>query len=89
MIGASSVRISASAQKVIKYIESSIKCLIFMEGGNIPHPLRSWAESKIPKDILEVIEKVGYKDPSPIQRQAIPLGLQRRDVIGIAETGTS
>ena len=58
-------------------------------GGNIPHPLRSWTESEIAKEILEVIESVGYKEPSPIQRQAIPLGLQNRDVIGIAETGKS
>ncbi len=29
-----------------------------------------------------------YKEPSPIQRQAIPIGLQRRDLIGVAETGS-
>lgn len=56
-------------------------------GGLIPHPLRSWTESAIPPAILEVVEKVGYKEPSPIQRQAIPIGLQNRDLIGIAETG--
>lgn len=56
-------------------------------GGSIPHPLRSWAESTIPQAILNVIEKIGYKEPSPIQRQAIPIGLQNRDIIGIAETG--
>lgn len=56
-------------------------------GGSIPHPLRSWAESTIPQAILDVIERVGYKEPSPIQRQAIPIGLQNRDIIGIAETG--
>ncbi|KAJ7219190.1 P-loop containing nucleoside triphosphate hydrolase protein [Mycena pura] len=57
-------------------------------GGQIPHPLRSWEESDIPKSILECIEKIGYKEPSPIQRQAIPIGLQNRDIIGIAETGS-
>jgi ATP-dependent RNA helicase DDX23/PRP28 len=56
-------------------------------GGHIPHPLRSWRESEIPDIIQGVIDSIGYKDPSPIQRAAIPIGLQNRDVIGIAETG--
>jgi ATP-dependent RNA helicase DDX23/PRP28 len=56
-------------------------------GGQIPHPLRSWTESDIPKTILECIDEIGYKEPSAIQRQAIPIGLQNRDIIGIAETG--
>ncbi len=39
-------------------------------------------------EILDIVDKIGYKEPSPIQRQAIPIGLQNRDIIGIAETGT-
>lgn len=58
-------------------------------GGNIPHPLRSWNESDIPRQLLDCIEGIGYKEPSPIQRQAIPIGLMNRDIIGIAETGAS
>ncbi|KAJ6547476.1 P-loop containing nucleoside triphosphate hydrolase protein [Mycena capillaripes] len=61
---------------------------ISARGGQIPHPLRSWAESDIPKTILECIDEIGYKEPSAIQRQAIPIGLQNRDIIGIAETGS-
>ncbi|KAI0673100.1 DEAD-domain-containing protein [Trametes maxima] len=61
---------------------------IAARGGQIPHPLRSWKESIIPVEVLDVIEKIGYKEPSPIQRQAIPIGLQNRDIIGIAETGS-
>ncbi|THH33957.1 hypothetical protein EUX98_g227 [Antrodiella citrinella] len=61
---------------------------ISARGGQIPHPLRSWRESIIPEEILAVVDTVGYKDPSPIQRQAIPIGLQNRDIIGIAETGS-
>jgi ATP-dependent RNA helicase DDX23/PRP28 len=39
--------------------------------------------------LLDAIENVlRFKAPSPIQRQAIPIGLQRRDLIGIAETGS-
>ena len=29
------------------------------------------------------------QEPTPIQRQAIPIGLQNRDIIGIAETGSN
>ncbi|KAI8816049.1 P-loop containing nucleoside triphosphate hydrolase protein [Fimicolochytrium jonesii] len=61
---------------------------ISTKGGNIPDPLRSWKESTIPAKILEVIDEVGYKEPTPIQRQAIPIGLQNRDIIGVAETGS-
>ena len=57
-------------------------------GGHIPNPLRSWQESDIPPKILKVIQSIGYKEPTPIQRQAIPIGLQSRDIIGIAETGS-
>ncbi|UJR30923.1 hypothetical protein I4U23_018433 [Adineta vaga] len=61
---------------------------ITTRGGNIPHPLRSWEEAGLEKSILDVIKLAGYKEPTPIQRQAIPIGLQNRDVMGIAETGS-
>ncbi|KAJ2891149.1 mRNA splicing protein prp28, partial [Coemansia aciculifera] len=62
----------------------SIAC----KGGNIPHPYRSWKESDIPAPILHAISEIGYTEPTPIQRQAIPIGLLNRDLIGIAETGS-
>ncbi len=61
---------------------------IAIKGGNIPPPIRSWKEAGLPEEILDVIDKVGYKEPSPIQRQAIPIGLMNRDIIGVAETGS-
>ncbi|KAF9335937.1 mRNA splicing protein prp28 [Podila minutissima] len=61
---------------------------IACKGGSIPNPIRRWSESGIAHKILEVIDLVGYKEPTPIQRQAIPIGLQNRDIIGIAETGS-
>ncbi|KAJ1984252.1 mRNA splicing protein prp28 [Dimargaris verticillata] len=61
---------------------------ISTKGGSIPHPIRHWSESNLPRSILDVIAQVGYKEPTPIQRQAIPIGLQNRDIIGIAETGS-
>jgi ATP-dependent RNA helicase DDX23/PRP28 len=60
---------------------------ISTKGGRIPRPIRSWAESGLPEKMLKVIDQVGYKEPTPIQRQAIPIGIENRDIIGIAETG--
>lgn len=61
---------------------------ISTKGGRIPNPLRNWKEAPLSKEILTVIEGLGYEAPTPIQRQAIPIGLQNRDIIGIAETGS-
>jgi superfamily II DNA/RNA helicase len=38
--------------------------------------------------VLAAVEAAGYTEPTPIQEQAIPHALQRRDVLGIAQTGT-
>ncbi|MCX7281036.1 MAG: DEAD/DEAH box helicase, partial [Alphaproteobacteria bacterium] len=39
-------------------------------------------------DLLRAVTDSGYSTPTPIQAQGIPLALQRRDMIGIAQTGT-
>jgi superfamily II DNA/RNA helicase len=38
--------------------------------------------------VLAAVEASGYTTPTPIQAQAIPHVLTRRDVVGIAQTGT-
>jgi superfamily II DNA/RNA helicase len=39
-------------------------------------------------DILKAVADTGYTTPTPIQAQGIPIVLERRDLIGIAQTGT-
>jgi len=38
--------------------------------------------------IWRAVEKEGYKNPTPIQAQAIPALLEGHDVLGVAQTGT-
>ena len=38
--------------------------------------------------LLKALQDVGYQTPSPIQKKAIPPVLQRRDILGCAQTGT-
>lgn len=53
-------------------------------------PIRNWKEvrNRLNDDVFRAIEDAGYKKPSPIQMAAIPIGLEQRDVVGIAETGS-
>jgi len=37
---------------------------------------------------LDVIAKLGFVEPTPIQAQGWPMALTGRDLIGIAETGS-
>lgn len=38
--------------------------------------------------IVAGVKSAGYTAPTPIQKQAIPVVLQKRDVLGLAQTGT-
>ena len=42
----------------------------------------------IAPNILAILEKAGFKVPTPIQAKAIPAGLEGKDVMGLAQTGT-
>ncbi|KAI0424925.1 Pre-mRNA-splicing ATP-dependent RNA helicase prp-28 [Xylaria sp. FL1042] len=61
---------------------------ISTKGGLLPNPMRSWIESGLPRRLLEIVAKVGYDEPTPVQRAAIPIALQARDLIGVAVTGS-
>lgn len=57
-----------------------------VSGGNRPE--QSFYGLGIAPKILEILERIKFKVPTPIQVKAIPLGIQGKDIIGIAQTGT-
>src|ERR1051326_7501860 len=61
--------------------------------GGIPqHPVatsdKSFSELGLSKTIVDAITRVGFEHPTPIQAAVIPLALEGRDVIGLAQTGS-
>ncbi len=48
----------------------------------------SFADLGLSEKVQKAVAGAGYTDPTPIQVQAIPHVLQKRDVLGIAQTGT-
>src|SRR5579862_6435691 len=56
-------------------------------GTLVPEP-SGFASLGLSADLLKAVEQSGYTVPTPIQAQGIPIVLQRKDIIGIAQTGT-
>ena len=48
----------------------------------------SFSHLGLSEKVLSAVAAAGYQTPTPIQDQAIPHVLARRDVLGIAQTGT-
>ncbi|HEY1638008.1 MAG TPA: DEAD/DEAH box helicase, partial [Rhizomicrobium sp.] len=54
-----------------------------------PAPAENGFESLgLSDQLLKAVAESGYTTPTPIQAEGIPVVLQRRDIIGIAQTGT-
>jgi ATP-dependent RNA helicase RhlE len=49
---------------------------------------RSFFGLGIAPKILDILERIKFRVPTPIQFKAIPLAIEGKDVIGIAQTGT-
>ena len=48
----------------------------------------SFSELGLSPKVLEAVTAAGYTTPTAIQTQAIPHALQRKDVMGLAQTGS-
>ena len=48
----------------------------------------SFEQFSLDRRIVAGVKSVGYTSPTPIQKAAIPIVLQGRDILGLAQTGT-
>jgi len=48
----------------------------------------SFAGLGLRRELADVVAALGYEEPTPVQRETIPLLLEGRDLLGQAETGT-
>ena len=61
---------------------------ITIRGKDAPVPVTKWSQCGLNATILDVINRLGYEKPTPIQAQGIPAVMSGRDVIGVAQTGS-
>ncbi len=50
--------------------------------------MQNFDELRLPELVAQAVRSLGFTRPTPIQAQAIPAALTRRDLIGCAQTGT-
>ncbi|MDA1349628.1 MAG: DEAD/DEAH box helicase [Chloroflexi bacterium] len=48
----------------------------------------NFEELNLNRRLLASVDDLGYTNPTPIQEQAIPVALEGRDLLGLAQTGT-
>lgn len=60
---------------------------IKVKGKGCPKPIKTWAQCGVSKKEMDVLKKLQFQKPTPIQCQAIPAIMSGRDLIGIAKTG--
>ena len=58
------------------------------EQSSLPETETTFASLNLAAPIMKALEGLGYESPSPIQARTIPLLLEGRDVVGLAQTGT-
>ena len=50
--------------------------------------IENFNDFNLSKEVLKAVVEMGFEEPSPIQKQAIPTMLNNEDIIGQAQTGT-
>ncbi|KAI1316568.1 ATP-dependent RNA helicase [Mortierella claussenii] len=77
-----------AAKATAKAAEEPKKSYDPMEGVDTTFDISAWKDYNFSPMIENGLKKQKFTKPSPIQQEALPLGLAQRDVVGVAETGS-
>ena len=64
------------------------KWRIMVEGDDVPAPIGTFAEMKLPQSVLDYLKSKHIRIPTPIQMQGLPVAFSGRDMCGISYTGS-
>ena len=56
--------------------------------SNVNDEKVTWKSLGLVKDLCKTCKKLGWNNPTKIQKESIPYAIKGRDVIGLAETGS-
>jgi ATP-dependent RNA helicase DDX46/PRP5 len=61
---------------------------ITVRGADVPRPIQTWEQSGLPPQLLSQMPARTFTAPFAIQKQALPVIMSGRDIIGVARTGS-
>ena len=61
---------------------------ITVSGRDAPKPFIHFSDYEWPEEINQVLIREKFTNPTPIQCQGLPIALEGRDMVGIAQTGS-
>lgn len=78
--------IAAMSQVDVENLRADLE--IKVRGKNVPRPIATWEQAGLPDKVLQGLDGRSFTAPFAIQRQALPVIMSGRDVIGVARTGS-
>jgi len=64
------------------------KIPVEVSGENPPDPIDTYTIETIGKDLFRNTQLCGYTRPTPVQKYSIPIGMEGRDLMACAQTGS-
>ncbi|TKC47148.1 hypothetical protein EI555_009131, partial [Monodon monoceros] len=61
---------------------------ITVRGHNCPKPVLNFYEANFPANVMDVIARQNFTEPTAIQAQGWPVALSGLDMVGVAQTGS-
>jgi len=61
---------------------------ITVDGENKPSPVLKFSEAGLCSLLVSNVERAGYKTPTPVQKNALPIIMAGRDLMACAQTGS-
>jgi len=61
---------------------------ITVDGENRPPPIFKFTEAGLCKLLVSNVDRAGYKTPTPVQKNALPIIMAGRDLMACAQTGS-
>ncbi|GBP66463.1 ATP-dependent RNA helicase p62 [Eumeta japonica] len=61
---------------------------VTVSGVDVPNPIQHFDETSFPDYVMQGVNVMGYKEPTPIQAQGWPIAMSGQNLVGIAQTGS-